>query len=324
MALAAGSLLAGGCVTPDQLRQTEAQTVEQKQAVEVLRVETSRTESSIADLRADLRRTQAALQELQVGLADLRSRTDATQAATRDFLSNLVAARDEQRRQLADSNTTFADLRRRLADLEARLQGQQRAIEQNAAVLVEANRRLAATESGLADAQKKAVALETRLKADEQADATLTRQVQSLQTQVADTRAVLRSESMLELMRGLQNVQRDTAMLRGAIEQLEHGQAESATRARNYYTDLDARIRTLRDKLAEQEAALAAQAARLPAAEGSVESKMEPGEPAGDANATLESEPAASGTDPSTPAEVPVQMPAVTESAVPLPTAVNQ
>lgn len=258
LALATGSLLAAGCVTQDQFRQSEAQTGEQKQAVQALRADAGRSESSIADLRSELKQTQSSMHDLEVSLADLRSRTDANQAATRDFLTNLVAAREEQRRQLTDSNTAFNDLRRKLADLETRLQTQQRMLEQASASLTEANRRLTVTETGLADAGKKATALEAKAKTGLEADAALTRQMQALQVQVTETRSVLSSEGMLKLMRDVQNVQRDTAALRGAMQELEHGQAESATRTRNFYTDLDARIQALKQKLSQQAAEIPA------------------------------------------------------------------
>ena len=258
VALAAGSLLAAGCVTQDQFRQTEVQSVEQKQAVQSLRADAGRSESSISDLRSELKRTQSGLHDLEVALADLRSRTDANQAATRDFLSNLVAARDEQRRQLADSNTAFTDLRRKLTDLETRLQAQQRMLEQTSASLTEANRRLAAAETGLVDAGKKATALEAKAKTGQETDATLTRQMQTLQVQVTETRAVISSEGLLKLMRDLQSVQRDTAGLRGTIQELENGQAEAATRTRNFYTDLDARIQVLKEKLSQTAAEVSA------------------------------------------------------------------
>ena len=259
LALATGSLLAAGCVTQDQFRQSEVQTVEQKQAVQALRADAGRSESSLSDLRSELKQAQSSIHDLEVSLADLRSRTDANQAATRDFLTNLVAAREEQRRQLADGNTAFTDLRRKLTDLETRLQTQQRMLEQASASLTEANRRLTVTENGLADAGKKA-------KTGHEADAALNRQMQTLQVQMTETRSVLSSEGMLKLMRDLQNVQRDTAVLRGAIQELEHGQAESATRTRNFYTDLDARIQV-------------AQAEALPAGRG------DPGTAARDAGA---------------------------------------
>jgi predicted nucleic acid-binding Zn-ribbon protein len=249
--VAAGSLLAAGCVTQDQLRTTEAQTVEQKQAVQALRADAGRSESSISELRSELKRTQSSVHDLEVALADQKSRTDATQASTRDFLANLVAAREEQRRQLAESHAAFTDVKRKLADLEMRLQAQQRALEQASATLTEANRRLAAAETGLADAGRKA-------KAGQEADATLTRQVQTLQVQVTETRSVISSEGLLKLMREVQGVQRDTAALRGAIEELEHGQTEAATRSKNYYLDLDARIQALKQNLSRQAEALPA------------------------------------------------------------------
>lgn len=253
-ALAAIGFVAAGCATQDQLRQTEVQSAEQKQAVQALRADAGRSESSISDLRAELKRTQASVHEMEVSLTDVRARADTAQATARDFLANLVAAREEQRRQLADSAATFTDLKRKLADLETRMQAQQRMLEQASTSLTEANRRLAATEAGL-------LTLAAKAKTAQDADAVTAKQLQTLQGQVSETRAVLGSEGLLKLMRDLQGVQRDTAALRGSIEELEHGQTESAARAKNYYLDLDSRIQTLKQKVSQQaEAAGAAPA----------------------------------------------------------------
>lgn len=263
----AGCILAAGCATQDQLRLTEVQSAEQKQAVQSLRADAGRSESSISELRAELKRTQGSIHDMEVALTDVRARADTAQATARDFLANLVAAREEQRRQLADGAATFTDLRRKLADLETRLQAQQRTLEQASASLTEANRRLAITEAGL-------VTLAAKAKTAQDADAATAKQLQTLQGQVSETRAVISSESLLKLMRDLQGVQRDTAVLRGSIEELEHGQAESAVRARNYYLDLDSRIQTLRQKVSQQaEAAAAApsHAAEMPAQESAVQ-----------------------------------------------------
>ena len=254
--MAAGLMLAAGCATQDQFRSTEVQTAEQKRAVQALRADAGRSESSISELRAELRRAQGSIHDLEVSLTDVKARADAARATSREFLANLVAAREEQRRQIADSAAVFTDLKRKLADLETRLQAQQRMLEQAGNSLLEANRRLAVTEAGL-------VTLAAKAKTAQDTDAALTKQLQTLQGQVAETRAVISSEGLLKLMRDLQSVQRETAVLRGSMEELEHGQTEASVRAKSYYLDLDSRIQTLKQKMSQQ-------AAELPAPESAV------------------------------------------------------
>lgn len=260
---AAACIVASGCATQDQFRQTEVQSAEQKQVVQSLRADAGRSESSISELRAELKRTQGSIHDLEVGLTDVRARADTAQATSRDFLANLVAAREEQRRQLADSAIIYADLKRKLADLETRLQAQQRMLEQASMSSTEANRRLTAVEAGL-------VTLAAKAKTGQEGDVAMARQLQTLQGQVAETRTIISSEGLLKLMRDLQGVQRDTAALRGSIEELEHGQTAAATRNRNFYLDLDSRIQALKQKMSQQaEAAAAApaQAVEVPAQE---------------------------------------------------------
>ena len=257
---AAGCILTAGCATQDQLRQTEVQSAEQKQVVQSLRADAGRSESSISELRAELKRTQGSIHDLEVGLTDVRARADTAQATSRDFLANLVAAREEQRRQLADGAAANTELKRKLADLEVRLQTQQRLIEQTSASLTEANRRLTVAEAGL-------VTLAAKAKAGQEADVAMAKQLQTLQGQVAETRAIISSEGLLKVMRDLQGVQRDTAALRGSIEELEHGQTEAAARTKNFYLDLDSRIQSLKQKMSQQEAAAASRAAEVPAQE---------------------------------------------------------
>lgn len=260
-------LLVTGCATQDQFRQAEVQTAEQKQAVQALKADAGRSESSISDLRAELKRTQSSLHDLEVSLAQVRTQAQTAQDTGRDFLANLVAAREEQRRQLADSNQALTDIRRKLADIDTRLQAQQRVIEQTAGTLTEANKRLVAVEAGLAEAGRKATA-------NSEADAAATRQLQTLRTQVEETRKVFSSDAMLKMMRDVQGVQRETAALRGTIDDLQHAQSEAASRARNQYLDLDSRIQTLKQKSPAQEAAV------KPAAEEVVHVPVEAEKPA--------------------------------------------
>jgi chromosome segregation ATPase len=247
---------AAGCATQDQLRQTEVQTAEQRQVVQALRADTGKTESAIAELRAELRRNRDATQALEVALADARARADgaraqadAAAATSREFLSNLVAAREEQRRQLAENGATFADLGRRLAELDARLQAQQRRLEQGGTAFDQASRRLAAAEAALAETARKTAVLEAGAKTGRDADESQTRQLTVLRSQLEETRAVISSDRLLQMMRELEGVRRDAAVLRGTVEELQKGQTDAAARSRNFYLDLDARIGALKQKL---------------------------------------------------------------------------
>ena len=249
-ALAGIVCAAAGCATQDQLRQTEAQ---QGQAVQALRAGADRSESVISDLRTENRRTHDSVHELEVALTDARARTDAARvqadnalSTSREFLANLIAAREEQRRQLDENGVAFADLRRRLTDLESRQQAQQRLLEQNVSALNDGSRRRYAVEAGLQEAGRRSALLEARAKTAQEADDGLTRQLVTLRKQVEDTRSVLSSEGLLQMMRDLEGVRRNAAVLRGSIEELQKAQADCAAQARNYYLDLDSRVRQLK------------------------------------------------------------------------------
>jgi chromosome segregation ATPase len=239
-----------GCATQDQLRQTE---VQQGQAVQALRVDADRSERVIADLRTEMKRTQDSVHELEVGLADVRARTDTAKvqadsalSTSREFLSDLLAAREEQRRQLDENGVVFADLRRRLSELDSRLQTQQRLLEQHASVLNDASRRLYAVEARLQEAGRRSTSLEAEVKAEQEADDALTRQLATLRKQVEETRSVVGSQGLLQMMRELEDVRRNSASMRGSIEELQKGQVDAAEQARNYYRDLDTRVRQLK------------------------------------------------------------------------------
>lgn len=239
-----------GCATQDQLRQTEAQ---QGQAVQALKVDADRSESVISDLRAEIKRTQESVHGLEVALTDARARTDAAKvqadsalSTSREFLANLLAAREEQHRQLDENGVAFGDLRRKAVDLESRLQAQQRLIDQRNVTFNDAIRRLIAVEAGLQEADRRSTLLEGKAKAGQEADDGLTRQFDALRKQTEETRAVISSEGLLRMMRELEDVRRNSASLRGSIEELQKAQADSAAQARNYYLDLDSRIRLLK------------------------------------------------------------------------------
>jgi len=257
VALAALVSIAAGCATQDELRRTEAQ---QGQAVQALRAGADRSENVISDLRAEIRRTQESVHELEVALTEARGRTDAAKiqadtslSTSREFLSNLIAAREEQRRQLDENGVAFAELRRRFADLETRLLQQQRLLEQNVSVLNDGTRRLYAVEAGLQEAGRRSALLETKAKTAQETDDGLTRQLATVRKQVEETRSVLGSESLMQMMRELEGVRRNSASLRGTVEELQKAQADAAAQARNYYLDLDSRVRQLKQPAQEIE-----------------------------------------------------------------------
>jgi chromosome segregation ATPase len=255
-------LLVSGCATQDQLRETETRTAEQNRAVQSLRDDARQSEATSAELRREIAGLKDSVRALESGLAENGARTEAarTQAdsavsISRDFLNNLIEAREEQRRQLTENGAAFNDIGRRLGDISARLQAQQQRLEVNSAALAESTRRLAAVESGLSDAGKKSAVLETKAKGNQEIDESLTRQITTLRGQVEETRSVLNSKGLLDLMRQVENSRRDTAALRGTIEELQQAQSEAAVRTRNFYTDLDTRIQSLKRELAQQKGA---------------------------------------------------------------------
>jgi chromosome segregation ATPase len=254
--LPAGIVLAvAGCATQDQLRQTEAQ---QGQAVQALRAEANRSESVISELRVEIKRAQETVHDLEVALTDARARTDSAkaqadnaQATSREFLANLLAAREEQRRQLDENGVAFSGLRRKTEDLESRQQAQQRLIDQGNVTFSNAIRRLAVIEAGLQEAARRSTALDAQAKAGQETDSALARQLATLGKQVEETRLVISSEGLLQLMREQEESRRNSAALRGSIEDLQKAQLDAATQARNFYLDLDARIQALKKAQAE-------------------------------------------------------------------------
>lgn len=243
--LAGGLLFASGCATQDQLRQTEADSAAQRQAMAALRADVRRAESVTTELRAAIERNDAAIRQLGVAHAETRARAENAEQVSREFLESLLAVREEQRRQLDENGVAFADIRRRLNDLDARLR-------QGSAAFEEANRRLVAAEATLATVAPAAAALEAEAGRQREVDAAQARQIAGLLTQVEELRVALGSESFLRMMREIEGARQDTASLRGAFEELQKSQADAAVRFRNYYVDLDTRIRTMKQKVDEQ------------------------------------------------------------------------
>lgn len=243
--LAGGLLFASGCATQDQLRQTEADSAAQRQAMAALRADVRRMEAVTTELGAAIERNDAAIRQLGLQHAETRARAENAEQVSREFLASLLAVREEQRRQLDENGVAFADIRRRLNELDARLR-------QGAAASEEANRRLAAAEATLGTVAPAAAALEAEAGRLREADEAQARQLAGLRTQVEELRAALGSESFLRMMREIEGARQDTASLRGAFEELQRAQADASTRFRNYYVDLDTRIRNLKQKIDEQ------------------------------------------------------------------------
>jgi hypothetical protein len=256
VAYASFALLCAGCATPDQLRQNEAQSAEQAYALKTLR---SGLESQVADQRKDITQTQESMRGLEVAVAQAVARADAAkiqadsaQAASKEFLANLIAAREEQRRQLDENGAAFAELRRKSADLDAKLQAQQRAMEQGVAASNELMRRLIAVENGLQETARRSALLEAKTGTMQESDARLAQQLSALGKQVAETRALVGSEGLLQLMRQVEDVRRDSALLRGSIEELQKAQTGSTAQLKNFYLDLDTRIRLMKQNTSQQ------------------------------------------------------------------------
>jgi septation ring formation regulator EzrA len=119
-------------------------------------------------------------------------------------------------------------------------------MDQGYASFSEAVRRLAAVETGLQEVARRSGALEARAKTGQESDEATNRELVSLRKQVEDTRTVMSSEGLLQLMRGLEDVRRNSASLRGSIDELQKAQSDAAAQARNFYVDLDTRVRLLK------------------------------------------------------------------------------
>ena len=245
-------LALAGCATPDQLRQTEAQTAEQGYAVKSLRAGQDSNASLIKEVRAELSQSQQSMHVLEASVVETQARADTAQATSKELLASVVAAREEQRRQLDQNGAAFAELRRRNAEMDAKLQVQQRALEQSATASVDATRRLNEIDTKLQGVTRRAAALETKSGNAQVNDVILTQQITALSKEVAETRALINSEGLLQLMREVEDLRRNSASLRGSIEELQKSQADAAVQIRNFYVDLDTRIRLLKQSPGQQ------------------------------------------------------------------------
>jgi chromosome segregation ATPase len=245
-------LAAAGCATPDQLRQTEAQTAEQGYAVKSLRAGQDAGATQIKELRSELSQTQQSVHVLETSIVETQARADTAQSTSKELLASLVAAREEQRRQLNDNGAAFAELRRKSAEMDATLQVQQRALEQSATTYQDATRRLSEMDTKLQAVTRRATTLEAKSGNAQVSDVILTQQITALSKEVADTRALINSEGLLQLMREVEDLRHNSALLRGSIEELQKAQADAAVQIKNFYVDLDTRIRLIKQATGQQ------------------------------------------------------------------------
>jgi hypothetical protein len=72
-----------------------------------------------------------------------------------------------------------------------------------------------------------------------------------LSKQLTETRALVSSEGMLQLMREVEDIRRNSAALRGSLMSMQKAQSDSAAQVKNFYLDLDTRIRALKQSAAQ-------------------------------------------------------------------------
>jgi hypothetical protein len=139
-----------------------------------------------------------------------------------------VAAREEQRALVERNLRTFDALDQRLNSIEGRVveTRQQRQAE------------LAVTHSRSSE-------LELKLQEADQELAQLREQLMGLYRENEQTRAAIDSGPLLRMLRDLESTQRDTSVLRGALEEIQREQQAERKRLQDYYLDLDARIQAL-------------------------------------------------------------------------------
>ena len=135
-------------------------------------------------------------------------------------------------------------------------------------MLTDGTRRLFAVEAALQEAGRRSTLLEAKAKAGQETDDGLTRQLTTMRKQVEETRAVITSEGLLQMMRGLEDLRRNSASLRGSIDELQKAQADSVNQIRSFYLDLDSRIQSLKQKIPAHEASVSAPPVSERAAEG--------------------------------------------------------
>jgi TolA binding protein trimerisation len=233
--------------SPEQVRAAEIR--DQKRDIAQLRdqLETDRARADANSSRAEAQALEAreSVRLLQSELAEIRVRTDAASAQAdkafalaTEFLSSLVETRDEQRLIVERNLTNFNALDQRLSMVEGRV--------------VETDQQ---RQAQLTQDNSRAAGVELKLQQTDEALVQMRSQLADLYREGEQTRAAIDSGPMLRMLRDLEATQRDTAVLRGLLEEMQSEQDEARERLRDYYLDLDARIQALQESQERERAA---------------------------------------------------------------------
>jgi len=245
--------------SPEQVRAAEIR--DQKRDIAQLRdqlaADRSRADANSSRAEAEALKAQESVRLLQSELAEIRVRTDAASAQAdkafalaTEFLSNLVETRDEQRMFVERNLKNLDALDERLSTVEGRVVETD---QQRQAQLAQTNSRAAEVELKLQQTDEELVQMRSQLT--------------DLYREGEQTRAAIDSGPMLRMLRDLEATQRDTAVLRGLLEEMQSEQDQARERLRDYYVDLDTRIQALQE-VQERERAAREKAAGDAAPEG--------------------------------------------------------
>ena len=227
-------------VDPEEVRaaQLRKQAREIQELRDVLDANRARSDAATERMNAATLQAQSEMRALESELAEVRVRADAASAQSdkafaiaTEFLSNLIAAREEQRSIVERNISVFDRMEQRLVAIEGRIQE---------------TRQLGQAE--LAATRTRSTDLEQRLQGADQELLDLREQLLQLHRSNEETRAVIDSGPMLDMLRQLEGTQRDTSGLRGALEETRLEQQAARKRMQDYYLDLDARIQDLQDR----------------------------------------------------------------------------
>ncbi len=233
--------------SPEQVRAAEIR--DQKRDIEQLRdqvaADRTRADANSSRAEAEALKAQESVRLLQSELAEIRVRTDAATAQAdkafalaTEFLSNLVETRDEQRMFVERNLKNLDALDERLSTVEGRVV---EADQQRQAQLAQTNSRAAEVELKLQQTDEELVQMRSQLT--------------DLYREGELTRAAIDSGPMLRMLRDLEATQRDTAVLRGLLEEMQSEQDQARERLRDYYVDLDTRIQALQESQERERAA---------------------------------------------------------------------
>lgn len=258
-------------VDPEQVRAAEMRELKQQVArlrgeVEVTRARAEAAEAAAARLDAAGRESRTDIEALQAELIEVRmsgasvlaqsekaaaqsdralsqsdkafAQSEKALALATEFLSSLVAARDEQRIQLERNRKSFGEMDQRFAALET--------------LLADIRRQ---HQTDLAASGTRSEEMASKFRQADQELARLNDQLVLLERQNEETRAAIDSGTMLGMLRDLEGTQRDMAVLRGVVEDMQREQDDARKRLQNYYLDLDTRIQALQEQQRERASA---------------------------------------------------------------------